>query len=122
MKLLVDTSVWVDHFKSPNSALVKALSQDIVLIHPMIIGEIICGTPPHRNKVIQDLQDMGKTYIPLLYEVRNFIEEHKIYGLGCGFIDINLLLSALITPQAKLWTKDKRLLRLAHRFAIAYEE
>jgi len=121
MKLLVDTSVWIDHFKNPNRDLVVALNQDIVLTHPLIIGEVICGTPPQRGKVIRNLQDMGQSYVPLLDEVSEFVEKHKLYGLGCGFIDINLLLSSLITPQAKLWTKDKRLFKLAKRFNIGYE-
>jgi len=48
-----------------------------------------------------------------LQEVEEFIEREALYGLGCGLIDLLLLASVLITPDAKLWTLDKRLARLA---------
>ena len=44
--VLVDTSVWIDHFRNRNEALAILLSQDLVLTHPMVVGEIACGTPP----------------------------------------------------------------------------
>ncbi len=43
--VLVDTSVWVDHFRHGNPALVRLLAQDAVLVHPLVLGEIACGTP-----------------------------------------------------------------------------
>ncbi|MCE1736789.1 VapC toxin family PIN domain ribonuclease, partial [Enterobacter hormaechei] len=46
MTILVDTSVWIDHFKNRNDGLIQLLSRDLVLIHPMILAEIACGTPP----------------------------------------------------------------------------
>ena len=44
--ILVDTSVWVDHFKNRNEDLVRLLVSDSALIHPLIIAELACGTPP----------------------------------------------------------------------------
>ena len=44
--VLVDTSVWVDHFRLGNAALERLLIQDAVLCHPWVLGEIACGTPP----------------------------------------------------------------------------
>ncbi|EQD40112.1 PilT domain-containing protein, partial [mine drainage metagenome] len=41
-------------------------------------------------------------------EVMEFIEREKLYGLGCGLVDMTLLASTLITPGAELWTLDKR--------------
>lgn len=46
MSVLIDTSVWIDHFRNGNEALVELMAQDRALIHPMVIGEIACGTPP----------------------------------------------------------------------------
>ena len=50
----------------------------------------------------------------------DFVESHKLYGLGCGLVDMSLLASTLITPNAQIWTLDKRLLQLAIRFNVAY--
>jgi len=121
MLVLVDTSVWISHFKSPENNLIENLRRNLVLTHPMIIGEVLCGTPPNRKYVLNSFLNMRKAREAHLLEVNDFIEKHQVYGLGCGFIDMNLLVSALITPRAKLWTKDKRLLKLAQRFAVAYE-
>ncbi len=55
--VLVDTSVWIDHFRNRNEALVNLLNQDLALTHPMVIGEIACGTPPAPRT--QTLGDLG---------------------------------------------------------------
>jgi len=41
-------------------------------------------------------------------EVTQFIEDNKLMGKGLGYIDIHLLMSALLT-KVPLWTVDKRL-------------
>src|SRR5690606_11638887 len=53
--VLVDTSVWVDHFRQRNAALVSLLELDLVLVHPLIVGEIACGTPPRRKETLSNL-------------------------------------------------------------------
>jgi hypothetical protein len=53
-------------------------------------------------------------------EVTTFIEHEKLYGLGCGLVDMTLLASTLITPDTELWTLDKRLADLAKRFGVAH--
>lgn len=56
MNVLVDTSVWVDHFKRGNSVLTQLIESDLVLVHPMILAEIACGTPPApRQQTLNDL-------------------------------------------------------------------
>ncbi|OCQ54102.1 Ribonuclease VapC32 [Photorhabdus australis subsp. thailandensis] len=122
MTILVDTSVWVDHFKNRNDGLVQLLSRGLVLIHPMVLAEIACGTPPApRLRTLSDLGLLPPSHQASIAEVMAFIENEKLYGLGCGFIDITLLASALITPGARFWTLDKRLERLAKRFNVSYQ-
>jgi hypothetical protein len=41
-------------------------------------------------------------------EVMRFLDAKKLYGLGLGWIDINLLASTLLS-QATLWILDKKL-------------
>jgi len=121
MLILVDTSIWISHFKSPENHLIENLRRNLILSHSLVIGEILCGTPPNRQNTLRNLLKMRKAREAHLFEVNDFIEKHKAYGLGCGFIDMSLLVSTLITPSAKLWTKDKRLLKLAKRFNVEYE-
>lgn len=56
-----------------------------------------------------------------LSEVMAFIEREKLYGLGCGLVDMCLLASTLITPDTQLWTLDKRLADMAGKFNAAYQ-
>lgn len=122
MNVLVDTSVWVDHFKNSNTKLRELLNQDNVLSHPMIIGELACGTTPPapRTRTLNDIKLLKMANQVNFNEVLGFIERDKIYGMGCGFVDISLLASALITPDAMLWTLDKRLSKLAKCYNISY--
>lgn len=121
MSILVDSSVWVAHFKRRNATLVGLLSIDQVLIHPMILGELACGTPPEpRHKTLGDLGALRHTHRASADEVMAFIEREKLYGLGCGWVDLTLLASTLITPAAQLWTLDKRLAKLAKSFLVDY--
>ncbi|WP_371867390.1 type II toxin-antitoxin system VapC family toxin [Pseudoduganella guangdongensis] len=119
--VLVDTSVWVGHFRNSNPELISLLTQDRVITHPMIVGEIACGTPPSpRDRTLSDLSLLATSQLAGLRETRELIERESLYGKGCGLIDMVLLASTLMTTGAKLWTMDRRLVNLASRFNIAY--
>ncbi len=122
MSVLIDTSVWIDHFRKRNSALVNLIEADLVLRHPMILVELACGTLPlPRAQTLSDIGLMQRAIQASLEEVMDLIEREKLYGSGCGLVDMALLLSTLITPGARLWTLDKRLARLSKRFGVIYE-
>ena len=121
MSVLIDTSVWIDHFRSRNDVLVNLIERDLALTHPMILVEIACGTPPApRIQTLNSLSLLQHCNQASLSEVMEFIESERLYGLGCGLVDISLLASTLITPGAVLWTLDKRLAELADRFGVAH--
>lgn len=120
--VLVDTSIWVDHFRRRNETLVDLLALDLTLTHPMIVTELACGTPPApRTRTLTDIATLPQARQANLDEVRELIEREQLFGLGCGLVDLVLLTSALLTPGARLWTQDQRLMRLATRFGIAYQ-
>ncbi len=121
MNVLADTSIWVAHFRHPNSALVNLMERDCVLGHPLVLAEIACGTPPMpRAQVLGDMALLRQAHPASHAEVMAFIEHEKLYGLGCGFVDIALLASTCITPVATLWTRDKNLIDLAKRFGVEF--
>lgn len=119
--VLVDTSVWVDHFRQRNDALADLLELDLVLAHPLIVGEIACGTPPRRDRTLSDLNALQPSRQASVREVIDFIERERLFGQGCGLVDLLLLASTLITPGVELWTLDKRLCALAERFGVMYQ-
>ena len=120
--VLVDTSVWVDHFRNGNAALENLLHRDLALTHPMVVGEIACGTPPApRGQILANLDFLATVQHASLRETLALIERESVYGMGCGIVDMLLLASTLSTPGATLWTLDKRLAILAERFGVAYQ-
>jgi len=118
--VLVDTSVWVDHFRHGNEVLVDLLLLDLVIAHPLILGEIACGTPPNRVQTLADLDGLQQAQQASVREVMAFVERERLFGLGCGLVDLLLLTSTLMTPGTALWTLDKRLCALAERFGVMH--
>ena len=53
MNVLVDTSVWVSHFRRRNEHLVTLLEGGQAVCHPFVVVEVACGTPPSRQDVIR---------------------------------------------------------------------
>ena len=120
--VLVDTSVWVAHFRQRSETLVSLLHLDLALTHPMVLLELACGTPPApRERTLRNIGLLRKTQQAAAHEVVELIERERLYGLGCGLVDVSLLASVLMTPGAALWTLDKRLADLAARFGILYQ-
>ena len=121
MTVLVDTSVWVDHFRRPNAVLAELMVLDQVLTHPLVVGELACGTPPEpRLRTLGDMALLLPADQAAPAEVRDFIEREALFDLGCGWIDLTLLASTLMTSSAQLWTMDKRLASLATRFGVCF--
>lgn len=119
--VLVDTSIWVDHSRRSNESLADLLSLDLAMTHPMIVTELACGTPPApRARTLADIATLPHARQANLTEVRELIERERLFGLGCGLVDLTLLASTMLTTGARLWTLDQRLRILAERFEIAY--
>ncbi len=66
MSVLVDTSVWVEHFRRPLPALIQLLRFDDVLTYPLVMLELTCGTPPEpRARTLGDLALLRQTRLAL---------------------------------------------------------
>lgn len=121
MSVLVDTSVWVRHFREADPHLQELLSQDSVLMHPMVHAELACGTPPApRADTLAALAMLRPSQEASIPETLEFLERHKLFGKGCGLVDLSLLASTLITPGAVLWTADRRLADMARQLDVAH--
>lgn len=121
MAVLVDTSVWVAHFRERNPHLQNLLERDDVLIHPIVLGEIACGTPPDRATVLAALRELRPAMAASIEETLCMIERHHLYRQGCGIADMLLLAATLMTPGATLWTLDRRLAAHALTLGAAYQ-
>ena len=119
--ILVDTSVWVDHLRVEEPHLVTLLSDNQVLGHPMVIGELACGNLRNRDELLRHLKGLPPIPSATHGEVLYFIEARRLMGRGIGFIDAHLLAATALAGPARLWTKDRRLQKVALDLRLAYE-
>ncbi len=117
--ILVDTSVWIDHFHHSDEGLKDLLHANQVCIHPFILGELSCGNISNRKEVLSLLRTLRIIDLVLDEEVFILIEERRLFGRGLGFIDIHLLASAMI-HHVPLWTRDKSLKRVAGELDVDF--
>lgn len=119
--VLVDTAVWSQHFKHNSEDLQRLLLTNRVRMHPMILGEIACGTPPSRATTLSHFALLPTVATATNQEVMDFLDRHQLYSKGCGWVDFHLLVSVLISENTAFWTRDKRLRTLAKQFKVAFE-
>jgi hypothetical protein len=110
--ILVDTSVWIEHLRSGTIGLETVLDEGNVTCHPLIIGELACGNLKNRTEILTLLKSLPLASRANDDEALKFVEDRKLMGKGLGYIDIHLLMSALLN-KIPLWTLDKRLHELA---------
>jgi predicted nucleic acid-binding protein len=106
--LLADTSVWVNHLRRGEPDLAQALVDDRVFMHPFVLGELACGNLQRRSDILSDLQQLPLAVSAEDGEVMKFLDHHRLYGKGIGWIEAHLLASAALT-RCFLWTLDARL-------------
>ena len=118
--MLVDTSVWVDHFRNDNATLAEHLDKGEVWCHPFVIGELACGNLARRSEVLSLLAALPRAPEASHAEVLILVESHRLMGRGLGWIDVHLLASARL-GHTRLWTIDRRLAAAARELAVCAE-
>ena len=120
--ILVDTSIWIDHLRDPESELKILLNANDVLMHPMVIGELACGHMHNRKQALEHWRGLPSINQVSHEQVISLIDAKNFMGRGLGFIDMHLLCSVLNYPGSLLWTRDQRLNRVADEFDISFEK
>ena len=110
--ILVDTSVWIEHFRVGSDRLRTLLFDEQVLCHPFVVGELAYGTLQKRGEILRMLKALPEAHLLENEEVLGFLEARGLYGRGMGWVDAHLLASTLLT-RCTLWTFDKPLRRAA---------
>ena len=118
--ILVDTCIWVDHFKiNPDPILVALLNEGRVLGHSSVTGEMALGNLQHRTTILDLLRGLPQAEQATDNEVFLFIEHETLFGMGIGFVDVHLLASARLSYGVTIWTRDKHLRGAATRLGLA---
>jgi predicted nucleic acid-binding protein len=112
--VLVDTSVWIDHFRRGNVVLRTELEEGDVVTHEFVIGELACGNLRNRSEILGLLSSLPILPTVPHDEVLELVSRRHLAGRGLGWIDMHLLASAWVSGVALL-TLDKRLARFSRR-------
>lgn len=119
MMVLADTSVWIRHFRVGEPRLQALLNEGEILMHPVVLGELACGTLPRRASTLFYLRSLPQTASVADPEETMFaIESRNLSGKGIGWSDAQLIASVLLCG-CLLWTRDKRLQEIAAALEIA---
>lgn len=117
--ILVDTSVWADHFRSVDAILRGQIERGEVVAHRLVIEELALGHLPQRARTLLMLRRLPELPMAEGNELFAFIEREKLAGTGIGLVDTHLLASAA-EHRTKIWTRDKRLGAQAQRLGCAW--
>jgi len=117
--ILVDTSVWIDHFRQGEPRLIRLLEMASVVMHPWIVGEIALGNLRNRGETLALLMEMPQLPVASTGSVLRLIGEAPLHGLGIGYVDAQLLAAAHAATDTSLWTRDRTLLSAAQTLQIA---
>ena len=117
--ILPDTSIWIDHFRSPNQHLAGLVSKRVLCCHPAVIGEVACGNLANRDLKLNLMKRLHRAPVASDDNVLGFIASHKLMGRGIGYVDVHLLASTAI-DLGLLWTLDRRLNEVAASLGLSY--
>jgi len=110
--VLVDTSIWIDSFRTSNADLAELLRNYQVVTHSMVIGELACGNLKNRAAFMNSLGVLPRLESAEHEPVLEWISNENLFGIGLGWVDLNLLYACRQT-QTRLLTADRRLLEVA---------
>ncbi len=116
--ILADTSIWIDHLRSGNKEMRRLLDLGQVVIHPFITAELALGSLQQRGKTLALLDLLPQVRVAQLSELRVMIEARRLYSLGIGLTDAHLIASVFIDSPTLLWTRDRRLRKVAEALGI----
>ena len=120
--ILADTSVWIEHLRSGKGPLAAMLESGGILAHRWVTGELALGNLRDREEVLGLLGHLPQATVATDEEVVRLIEQEALRGAGIGYVDAQLLAASKLTPEARLWTGDRRLSSVAARLGVAFQQ
>ena len=125
--ILVDTSIWVDHFRAPETMLDELLARREVLLHPFVLGELALGGHTQQREVLEALADLPQAPVAEAEEVIALIGRLGLAGSGIGYVDAHLIGGALLpnkrwVRRISIWTRDRKLDAAAQRAGVSVHQ
>ncbi len=120
--ILVNTSIWIDHFHASEPSLVALLRDDQVGCHRAVIEQLALGSIKQRDRVLTLLESLQGFPVLTHQEVMTLVDGRQLWGRGLSAVDVHLLGSVMLVGGARLWTRDKRLLAACRDGGAAFIE
>lgn len=117
--ILVDTSVWVNHFRRSDAELARMLVEEEVAVHPFVIGEIAAGNLKHRTEVLDSFALLPRVAVVEENEVHHLLDSRRLWGAGLGWVDLHILAAAKLSG-CRIHTADRAMNEIAVRLDVAY--
>jgi predicted nucleic acid-binding protein len=118
--ILIDTCVWVDHFRSADSRLSLLVTEGSVWQHPFVTGELAVGNFRKRDRTLLLLRSLPQVAAVGEDRFLGTLDELGLAGSGLGFVDVHLLAAMVTMPGLRLWTTDCRLAEQAERLGAHF--
>lgn len=116
--ILVDTSVWAEHFRRGRADLSDSLVRGTVVSHEFILGELALGFVRRESVRMDLLSTLPVIPTATHAEAMNVVRQHSLEGSGIGWLDAHLLASAVISG-VPLWTIDHALASAARKAGVS---
>jgi predicted nucleic acid-binding protein len=116
--MLVDTSVWIEHFRRGHDGLRELLEAGHVTMHPFVMGELACGSLANRASILSLLDALPACAVANQDEALALVEQHRLFSTGLGWVDVHLLTAARLTGDL-LMTLHAPLARAAKKLGVA---
>ena len=118
--VLADTTIWIDHLRHGDQGLVGLLEDGRVAAHPFVVGELALGSLRRRSETLHLLRRLPQAIVATDDEVSLLIETSRLFSRGIGYVDAHFIASVRLTPDLRLWTRDRRLHSVAKDLSIAF--
>jgi predicted nucleic acid-binding protein len=122
MMILIDTSIWIRAFaqRQPFAAeAAKLIREGKAVAHELVYGELLMGDIGGRGQFLRDYERMPQAKPVPHLDVVVLVRGRHLQGRGVGWIDVQLLASAL-ARRMRLWTADPRLATMAEELGVDY--
>ena len=119
MLVLVDTNIWVQHFRATIPELVTHSHAGAVVTHSVIVGELAVGGLRNRLQTLPELRGLTSITECTTEATLDFLERHNLFNIGLSWGDVQILATANING-IPIWTLDQRLHQRAYALNLSW--
>jgi len=98
----------------------RLLGLDELAAHDLVYGELLIGDRGGRRSLLAEYERIQRATTISHREVIDFVRTRHLHGRGAGWLDVQLLASAIV-GRMQLWTADRPLATLADEPGVAYQ-